>query len=114
MWLKLLRIYVLAARNCVLLVLIEPDNFAFHTPHFIIYIQQSNTASLLPAPIGGAARIEQEKTFVVLVPGDMAVAVDYDASVGKFLPRDFFTVMGIAEYMHNANATMANHNFAFD
>ncbi len=77
-------------------------------------MQHSNTTPLLPASIGGATGIEEEKAVAVLVPGNMGVAVNDDARVGEFLSCDFFTGVRIAKDMHNTDATMPYHYFAFD
>jgi hypothetical protein len=56
-------------------------------------MQLPNTAPLLPASIRGTTGIKEEQAVAVLVPGDMAVAINDNASVGKLLSRDFFTLV---------------------
>lgn len=49
---------------------------------------------------------------MLFIPGDMTVAEDDTAGIGKFLACHMGTITRIAQDMHNADSAMPNHNLA--
>ena len=93
---------------------LQPDLLPSYALLLVVYMQYANAAPGLSSSISRAAGVEQQLPFMLLVPGDVAVA-EYDgAGVGKFLASYMGAGARVAQDVDDADATMAYQNFAFD
>src|SRR5258708_9041680 len=94
--------------------LLHPNNLSSHTLSLVIHIQHPDTTFWLAAPVSSAPRVEQQQPLVLLVPGDMTVAEDDTAGIGKFLAGHTLTITCIAQDMHDTDSSISNHNFTLN